>query len=69
MSTPEITAADPVARPPLRRPRFVPVEVRAVHRVSPRMVSVALGGLSEFQTAPAQHQNHPDHDYGDDDVR
>ena len=45
---------------PAGRPRrqFRPVEVRAVRRVAPRLVSVSLGGdaLAGFEiTAPAQH--------------
>jgi NADPH-dependent ferric siderophore reductase len=58
MSTSEVSPAPTATRPPRRRPRFRPVEVRAVHRLSPRMVSVALGGdaLADFElNGPTQH--------------
>jgi NADPH-dependent ferric siderophore reductase len=58
MSTSEVTPTQAAARPPRRRPRFRPVEVRAVQRLSPRMVSVALGGeaLADFElSGPTQH--------------
>jgi NADPH-dependent ferric siderophore reductase len=56
MSSSEVTPAGPATAPPRRRPRFQPVEVRAVRHLSPRMVSVALGGLADFElSAPTQH--------------
>jgi NADPH-dependent ferric siderophore reductase len=49
--------APPTLRP-RRRPHFRPVEVVKVHRVTPRLVSVTLGGeaLADFRVeAPTQH--------------
>jgi NADPH-dependent ferric siderophore reductase len=49
--------APPTPRP-RRRPRFRPVEVVGVQRVTPRLVSVVLGGesLADFRIeAPTQH--------------
>jgi NADPH-dependent ferric siderophore reductase len=48
----------PIPGRPRRRPNFRLVEVQAVHRLTPRLVSVALGGesLAGFEvTAPTQH--------------
>jgi NADPH-dependent ferric siderophore reductase len=56
-TTTQPTTTQPTTTQKPRR-RFRPVEVVGVHRVTPRIVSVALGGeaLADFEiTAPTQH--------------